>query len=82
MGQIYGLYLKELDQVVKDGEHNDGDDVTETVPHLTLLEGKTDGEKPLDSHSNNTVDTACERYVNDGEGVWGDVWQYPDVVLL
>ena len=79
MCQVDGLYLKELDKVVEDGEHDDGDDITKTIPHLkddlttcedvydadlTLLEGEADGEKPLNSHSNHTVDTAWKTTVN------------------
>ena len=74
MGQVDGLYLKELDKVVEDGEHDDGNDVTKTVTHLkdnitalddvgvadlTLLEGEADGDEPLNSHGHHTVDTAC-----------------------
>ena len=74
MGQVDGLYLKELDKVVEDGEHDDGNDVTESITHLkdnitalddvgvadlTLLEGEADGDEPLNSHGHHTVDTAC-----------------------
>ena len=33
-----GLYLKELWQVVEDGEEEDGDDVTVTVAHLNNID--------------------------------------------
>ena len=57
MGQVDSLYLKELDQIVEDREHDDGDDVAETVPHLALLEREADSKEPLNSHRDHTVDT-------------------------
>ena len=61
MGQVDSLYLKKLDQVVEDREHDNGDDVAETIPHLALLEREADGKEPLDSHRDNTVDTAWKQ---------------------
>ena len=66
MGQVDSLYLKKLDQVVEDREHDNGDDVAKTIPHLALLEREADSKKPLNSHRDNTVDTAwkCQRISN------------------
>ena len=37
MLQVDCLQLEELDNVVQDGEHDNGNDVAESVPHLNIL---------------------------------------------
>ena len=47
------LNLKELDDVIKEGEGDDWEDVTEAVAHVALLEWQAHRHKPLNCHSNN-----------------------------
>ena len=47
------LDLEELDDVVEEGEGDDGEDVAESVAHVALLERQAHCYKPLNGHSNN-----------------------------
>ena len=63
---VNGLDLEELDDVVEDGEGDDGEDVAETVAHVAMLERQTHGHEPLNRHGNNLCEmsSSCEHFVS------------------
>ena len=63
---VNGLDLEELDDVVEDGEGDDGEDVAETVAHVAMLERQTHGHEPLNRHGNNLwkMSSSCEHFVS------------------